>query len=52
MTREEIIKKMDEIENSRFFLAMKDHWTRADFEIDDKWFDELLELKKELEKTA
>lgn len=52
MTREEITKRMEEIENRRFYLAMKDHWTREDFATDDKWFAEWLKLKKELEKIA
>lgn len=52
MTREEIIKRMNEIETKRFYLKMKDFWDRKDFETDDKWFKEWFELKKELEKIA
>ena len=48
MTKEEIIKRMEEIERDRFFLAMADHWTRADFDRDDKLFKEWLKLKNQL----
>ena len=51
MTRQEIEKKIEELENRRFFLAMKDFWDRKDFELDDKLYDEIRELKKELEKA-
>lgn len=50
MTREEIAKRMDEIETRRFCLAMKDCWTREDFATDNKWYAEWLDLKKELER--
>ena len=52
MTREEMLKRMDEIETRRFYLAMKDHWDRDDFETDRKWFNEWLDLKKKVEKIA
>lgn len=52
MTREEITKRMEEIETRRFYLAMKDRWTREDFATDDKWFAEWLNLKNELVKIV
>lgn len=52
MTREEINKRMEELENARFFLAMKDRWDRRDYEADDKMFRELLELKEQLKKMC
>ncbi len=42
-TREE---KIRELENRRFFLAMKDNWTRKDFERDEELRREIEELKK------
>ena len=51
MTRQEIEKKIEDLENRRFYLAMADHWSRKDFELDDKWYREIRELKKELEKA-
>lgn len=42
-TREEKIQKL---ENLRFFLAMKDNWTRTDFERDEQLRREIEELKK------
>lgn len=52
MTRQEIENKIKEIENKRFFLAMKDMWNREDFERDRKWNNEVRELEKELEKAV
>ena len=42
-TREE---KIRELENTRFFLAMKDNWNRKDFERDEELRKEIEELKK------
>ena len=50
MTKMEIEKKIEKIEDMRFLLAMKDHWTREDFRWDDKQAHELQELHKELAK--
>ena len=51
MTREEIIKRMKEIEEHRFELAMINVWKREtfikDFELRNEW----LALKKEIEKN-
>ena len=52
MTRTEIEKKIEEIENKRFYLAMKDRWNANDYTTDNKWFRELLELKKALAEIA
>ena len=51
MTKEEIKKRIDELEDDIFFLAMKDRWNKRDYELDTKWNNELKELKKELEKN-
>ena len=50
MTKMEIEKKINEIEDRRFLLAMKDHWTREDFRWDDKMYAEIKNLRKELQK--
>ena len=42
-TREE---RIEELENRRFFLAMKDFWDRRDFERDEELRREIEELKK------
>ena len=52
MAREEITRKIEEIETRRFYLAMKDRWTREDFRIDSELSKEYVNLKKELEKVA
>ena len=49
MTREEIINRIETLENKMFYLKMKDHWTPNDFETDRKMYYEVKELKKELE---
>jgi len=49
MTRAEIMKKIDEIENRRFFLAMKDFWDWRDRDTDRMLEMELNELKAMLE---
>ena len=38
-------KRIDEIENRLFLLNMKDNWDRADYELDRKLTNELLNLK-------
>ena len=48
MTRKEILDRIDEIETARFYLAMKDHWNREDFEQDGNLFEEWAELKRKL----
>lgn len=55
MTKEEMLREMEEIKNRRFRLAMVDFWRSEDFELDRKLFMEYLNLKKkveELEKGA
>ena len=46
MTKEQAIARYEELETKSFLLAMKDYWTRADFEEDDKMTEEMLMLKK------
>ena len=46
MTREQAMARYEELETKSFLLAMKDFWTRADFEEDDKMTKEMLTLKE------
>ena len=46
--REELKARLKDIENRRFFLAMKDRWNNSDYELDNKLFNEKLAIKKEL----
>jgi hypothetical protein len=48
MTRTEILNKIDELETARFYLAMKDHWTREDFARDTEHHTEMRALKEML----
>lgn len=48
MTRQEIEKRIEDLENRRFALAMCDHWTQEDYELEDKLFDEIRTLKEQL----
>lgn len=50
MTKMEITKKIETLENQKFLLAMKDHWNRDDFDFDSKLWREICNLKKELNK--
>lgn len=49
MTKEEITSKIESLRSRKFYLWMKDHWDRKDFELSDKWTREICELKKALE---
>ena len=48
MTREEITKRIEEIEDARFLLKMKDRWSTRDFETDRRMFQEVFGLQKKL----
>lgn len=48
MTRQEIEKKIDEIETREFYLQMKDRWDRHDFELSRKHDEEVRKLKEML----
>lgn len=50
MTRKEIENRIEKLETERFYLAMKDRWNDRDRELDRKYWIEILDLKKELEK--
>lgn len=48
MKREEIIKKIEDLENRRFYLAMKDFWNNEDRKLDLEMGAELRALYREL----
>lgn len=50
MTKEEIKKKIEELEKQAFYLDMKDHWNQADFDESRRLNTEIELLKKELAK--
>lgn len=52
MNKQEMEKKLKELERDRFFLAMKDRWNEHDYEYDRKLFKEINLLKEEIEKNA
>ena len=49
MSREEILKQIEDIEEREFFLQMKDRWSQEDYRLSDKHHEEIRELKKKLE---
>lgn len=48
MTKVEMEKRIEKLNGQRFYLAMKDVWTRKDFQLDDEWLAEIEELEKKL----
>ena len=48
MTRQEIEKQIEELEDRKFCLAMKDRWNREDYKRNDDLNKQLRELKEEL----
>lgn len=48
MTKQEILDRIEQIEELAFMHKMKDRWSQADFDYDRKLFDEKCELKKQL----
>jgi DNA-binding transcriptional regulator GbsR (MarR family) len=51
MTREEMLKKVEELKRRKFFLAMKDHWTVEDSFCDDRLTREIRELNEALKEN-
>ena len=49
MSKTEIIERINKIENSRFYLSMKDRWDSEDYAWDRAMVKELVSLKKSLE---
>ena len=50
MTREEMEKRMEELDRMMFFLNMKDRWNDEDYKRDREMFREWKTLKDKLEK--
>lgn len=50
MTKTEIMNKIEELKNRQFFLAMKDHWSFEDYNIDKRLSNEIKELEKVLKR--
>lgn len=46
MTREEIIKKIEEIEEKKFYLNMKNHWSGQDYMTNSRYSSDLIQLRK------
>lgn len=51
MTKQEIIKRLDELDKAQFFLMMKDVWDSADYAMDREYSREIAQLKEELERA-
>lgn len=52
MTREELEARLEEVEDARFDLKMKDRWSSADYRLNDKLFEERQALKEAIAKLA
>ena len=50
MTIKEMKERIAKLEKERFYLDMKDHWTRRDFDKDDELLGEIKNLKKMIER--
>lgn len=50
MNKEEILKKIADLNDRLFIINMVDHWQREDYEAYDRLWAEKKELEKELEK--
>ena len=48
MTRTEIKDRINQLENEKFLLSMKDFWTDKDFEDNKRMFTELKSLREML----
>lgn len=51
MTKQEITKKLEELEREQFELMMKDMCNRADYELDSKYTREIETLREALKKA-
>ena len=50
MTKQEIEKRIEDLEERRFALAMCDRWTQEDYDLNDRLLEEIKKLKAELNK--
>lgn len=49
MTRQQIEERIEDLEDRRFILDMKDRWNSDDYRTDREWSEEIRTLKKQLE---
>lgn len=49
MTKQEMVKRIEELDRRQFELMMKDMWDRADYDLDRYYTQEIQKLKEELE---
>lgn len=45
---EEVKKQIEEIENRKWWLSMADRWTAEDRDLNEKYTNEIIRLKREL----
>lgn len=50
MLKHEIEKRIEELEERKFYLAMKDRWDFEDYKLDTELFNEIRKLKEMLDK--
>ena len=48
MTKREIEERIEKLEDSRFYLSMKDFWDRRDYQRDNELCNEIRKLREEL----
>ena len=51
MTKEQILKEIDDIDYRRWILSMKDRWNRDDYEWDNEQFNRIIELQRMLKEA-
>lgn len=51
MSKEEILREIERIEECEFFLQMKDRWSPHDFDLSREHDQKIRELKKALEEV-
>lgn len=48
MTKQELMKQIDDLRSRLFFLAMKDNWSSDDLATRRQWAAELIKLENQL----
>ena len=49
MTKQEMVKRIEELDRAQFELMMKDMWDAQDYELDRYYTQEILKLKEAVE---
>ena len=52
MAKEEMLKRIDEIETQRFYLDMVDRWDTRTYDLDTRLANELYDLKRKVAKLS